>query len=43
VNRKAFSRAAAQGLAVPELRQRDPKAENEILALFQHVFGTGIE
>ena len=38
VNRKAYSRAVAQGLAVPELKQRDPKANHEILALFQYVF-----
>ena len=43
VNRKAYSRAVAQGLAVPELKQRDPKANHEILALFQYVFGTVTE
>jgi chromosome partitioning protein len=43
VNRKAYGRAVAQGLAVTELKQRDPKAENEVMALFQHVFGIEIE
>lgn len=43
VNRKAYSRAVAQGLAVPELKQRDPKAENEALTLFQYVFGSVME
>ena len=43
VNRKAYGRAIAQGLAIPELKQRDPKAEQEIIALFQYVFDTGME
>ena len=43
VNRKAYGRATAQGLAIPELKQRDPKAENEIRTLFKHVFGTDRE
>lgn len=42
VNRKAYGRAVAQGLAVCELKQRDPKAEKEVMALFQYVFGTGM-
>ena len=43
VNRKAYGRAIAQGLAIPELKQRDPKAEQETIALFQYVFGTETE
>lgn len=36
--RKAFGNAAAEGLAVTELRQSDPKAIEEITALYQLVF-----
>ena len=36
--RKAFGNAAAEGLAVTELRQNDPKAIEEISALYQLVF-----
>lgn len=36
--RKAFGNAAAEGLAVTELRQSDPKAVEEITTLFQMVF-----
>jgi len=36
--RKAFSNAAAQGLAVTELRPADPKAVDEIAALCGYVF-----
>jgi chromosome partitioning protein len=36
--RKAFSNAAAQGLAVPELTPSDAKATAEILALFHYLF-----
>ena len=43
VNRKAYGRAIAQGLAIPELKQRDPKAEQETIALFQYVFDAGME
>jgi chromosome partitioning protein len=43
VNRKAYGRAIALGLAIPELKQRDPKAEQETMALFQYVFGTETE
>jgi chromosome partitioning protein len=43
VNRKAYGRAVAQGLTISELKQRDLKAEQEVLALFQYVFGTGME
>lgn len=39
VARKAFSNAAAAGLAVHELRPKDPRAEAEILALFEAVHG----
>jgi chromosome partitioning protein len=40
-SRKAFSNAAAQGLAVTELRPPDPKANEEMLTLFRHLFDTG--
>ena len=36
--RKAFSNAAAQGLAVTELRPADPKAVEEMLMLFRYIF-----
>jgi chromosome partitioning protein len=36
--RKAFSNAAAAGLAVTELRPADPKAVEEITALYRYVF-----
>lgn len=36
--RKAFGNAAAQGLAVTELRMQDPKASKEITTLFQYIF-----
>ncbi len=36
--RKAFSNAAAQGLAVTELKPPDPKASAEILTLFRYLF-----
>lgn len=39
-NRKAFRTASAQGLAVVELRPRDPKAIAEIARLYQSVFKT---
>jgi chromosome partitioning protein len=38
VNRKAFGRAAALGLAVTELRPRDEKAIRELHALYEAVF-----
>ncbi len=37
-SRKAFSNAAAQGLAVTELRPGDPKAIDEVLMLYRYVF-----
>jgi chromosome partitioning protein len=37
--RKAFSNAAAEGLAVTELRPQDPKAVEEMAALYRYVFG----
>lgn len=37
-NRKAFGNAAAAGLAVTEVRPRDPKAIKEITHLYQRVF-----
>ncbi|KAB2926660.1 MAG: AAA family ATPase [Candidatus Contendobacter sp.] len=36
--RKAFGNAASQGLAVTELKQQDPKATQEINALFRYLF-----
>jgi len=39
VLRKAFKRAAAQGLSVIELRPQDPKAIEEIQALYDFAFG----
>jgi chromosome partitioning protein len=36
--RKAYSNAAAQGVAVTELKPADSKASEEILALYRHVF-----
>jgi chromosome partitioning protein len=38
--RKAFAHAAAAGLSVTELRPQDPKASEEIGALFSHLFDT---
>jgi chromosome partitioning protein len=38
--RKAFGNAASQGLAVTELKQQDPKATQEINALFGYLFDT---
>ena len=40
VNRKAFGRAVAQGLSVCELKQPDRKAIQEIMALYEYVFGS---
>jgi chromosome partitioning protein len=37
-SRKAFSNAAAQGLAITELRPQDPKAVEELMILFEYVF-----
>jgi len=37
-SRKAFSNAAALGLAVTELKPQDPKAMSEMMTLFQRVF-----
>jgi chromosome partitioning protein len=39
VNRKAFGKAIAQGLAVHELKPVDKKAVSEMAALYQYVFG----
>jgi chromosome partitioning protein len=36
--RKAFGNAASQGLAVTELKQQDPKATQEMNALFGYLF-----
>ena len=38
-NRKAFRTAAAQGLAVTEMKPPDPKAVSELTKLFQYLFG----
>jgi chromosome partitioning protein len=37
-SRKAFSNAAAQGLAVTELKPGDPKAVEEVMMLYRYVF-----
>ncbi len=37
-NRKAFSNAAGQGLAVTELRPGDPKAIDEVMMLYRYIF-----
>jgi len=37
-SRKAFSNAAAQGLAVTELKPEDPKAVHEVMMLYRYVF-----
>lgn len=39
--RKAFGNAAAEGLAITELKQKDGKAIEEINALYKCVFDTG--
>ena len=39
VNRKAFGKAASQGQAVTELRPADAKAKQEMMALYDAVFG----
>ena len=36
--RKAFGNAAAQGLAVSELKPQDPKATEEVTILYRYVF-----
>lgn len=41
--RKAFGNAAAAGLAVTELKPQDPKATEEIIALFRYVFNITTE
>ena len=38
-SRKAFSNAAAEGLAVTEVRPLDPKAVDEIMTLCSYLFG----
>jgi chromosome partitioning protein len=38
--RKAFGNAAAEGLAVIELKPQDPKASEEIIVLYRYVFDT---
>ena len=40
--RKAFSNAAAQGMAVTELKPVDPKAVAELMALFKRLIDVGI-
>jgi chromosome partitioning protein len=39
-NRKSYAKAATGGLAITELRPKDPKAVEEIEALFRHVAET---
>jgi chromosome partitioning protein len=41
--RKAFSNAAAQGIAVTELRPADPKATDEMMMLYRSLFDITIE
>ncbi|MHC5861351.1 AAA family ATPase [Nostoc sp.] len=41
-DRKSFPNAHTQGLAVTELKPRDPKAVQELEALYQYCFGTKI-
>ena len=38
--RKAFSNAAAQGMAVTELKPPDPKATDEMMMLYGYLFDT---
>jgi chromosome partitioning protein len=38
--RKAFSNAAAAGLAVTEIKPQDPKATEEMMMLYRYVFDT---
>src|SRR3954452_11269262 len=40
--RKAFSNAAAQGMAVTELKPPDAKATDEIMALYRYLFDTNL-
>ena len=42
-SRKAFSNAAAQGLAVTELRPPDQKAVDEMLILYRYVFDINLK
>src|SRR3954451_19630567 len=42
-SRKAFSNAAAQGLAVTELRSPDPKAVDEIQILYKYIFDINLK
>lgn len=39
--RKAYSNAAAQGLAVTEIKPQDAKATEEVMVLFRYVFSIG--
>jgi chromosome partitioning protein len=38
--RKAFSKAAAAGLAVTEIKPQDPKATEEMMILYSYIFDT---
>lgn len=40
--RKAFSNAAAEGLAVTEVKPQDPKATEELMILYRYIFDTKI-
>lgn len=40
--RKAFSNAAAQGMAVTELKPQDTKATDEIMMLYRYLFDTNL-
>lgn len=41
-SRKAFSNAAAQGMAVTELKPQDSKATEEIMMLYRYLFDTSV-
>ena len=41
--RKAFSNAAAQGLAITELKPQDPKAIEECMILHRYVFDIAVK
>jgi chromosome partitioning protein len=41
--RKAFSNAAAQGMAVTELKPQDAKATEEVLMLYRYLFDVNME
>ena len=42
-NRKAFSNAAAEGLGVVEFKPQDKLAINEMIELYNHIYGINAE